>query len=330
LFTAAGFDIAQWQPVPPEWTTLAHWDARAAWTRTDPITGSLLRVEAAAWRGRPVFFRLIGDWSKPERMQDAAGNHTPWPVVVLIYLIFASACFIAWFNHKRGKGDKRGALVLAVLAFICLAGGRYLATPHAASVQEVETFWRVVAVGSINAGLAWVLYLALEPWVRRRWPHTMIGWSRYVAKGVRDPLVGRDLLIGTAAGALVAVASFVQIACHGASGTPNIPSFGALTGVLQAVYLIAQSVFNSLFTSILFFFFLFVPSLPGRLRRLVRLHPASLRPAGTDCHDCRAGRSRQRPLDRGSVGTQPGGSGAGGSRRCLRLPHRAGGPAHST
>jgi serine/threonine-protein kinase len=258
LFTAAGFDIAQWQPVPPEWTTLAHWDARAAWTRTDPITGSLLRVEAAAWRGRPVFFRLIGDWSKPERMQDAAGNHTPWPVVVLIYLIFASACFIAWFNHKRGKGDKRGALVLAVLAFICLAGGRYLATPHAASVQEVETFWRVVAVGSINAGLAWVLYLALEPWVRRRWPHTMIGWSRYVAKGVRDPLVGRDLLIGTAAGALVAVASFVQIACHGASGTPNIPSFGALTGVLQAVYLIAQSVFNSLFTSILFFFFLFV------------------------------------------------------------------------
>jgi len=48
------------------------------------------------------------------------------------------------------------------------------------------------------------------------------------------------------------------VACHGPSGTPNIPSFGALTGVLHGVYLISQSVFDSLFTSIMFFFFLFV------------------------------------------------------------------------
>jgi serine/threonine-protein kinase len=258
LFTAAGFDMAQWQPVPPEWTTLANWDARAAWTRTDPITGSVLRVEAAAWRGRPVFFRLIGDWTKPERMQDSAGDHTPWPVLVLIYLIFAAACCIAWFNHKQGKGDKRGALALAVLGFVCMAGGRYLATPHSTSIEEIDTFWRVVAVAGINAGLAWILYLALEPWVRRRWPHTMIGWTRYVAKGIRDPLVGRDLLIGTAAGALFAVVTYIQLACHGASGPPNIPAFGALTGVRHFVYLLSQSVFNSLFTSILLFFMFFV------------------------------------------------------------------------
>ena len=130
-------------------------------------------------------------------MQSASGVQAPWLVLVVIYIAFAAACFIAWFNHKQGKGDKRGALALALLYFICCAAGRYLATSHSTTSQEIDTFWRVVAVAGINAGLAWILYLALEPWVRRRWPHTMIGWTRYVAKGIRDPLVGRDLLIGS-------------------------------------------------------------------------------------------------------------------------------------
>ena len=258
LFAAAGFDLAKWQPAAPEWTPLANWDARAAWTGADAVTGSALRVEAAAWRGRPVFFRVIGGWTKPERMIDPRGDHTPWLVVVVLYVIFAAACFIAWFNHKQGKGDQRGALALVLLCFVFQAGGRYLATTHSTSIQELDTFWRVVALAGINSGLAWILYLALEPWVRRRWPHTMIGWTRYVVKGIRDPMVGRDLLIGTAAGALFTVATFIQLACHGASGAPNIPALGALTGVRHSVYLFSQSVFNSLFTSILFFFLFFV------------------------------------------------------------------------
>jgi hypothetical protein len=42
----------------------------------------------------------------------------------------------------------------------------------------------------------WVLYIALEPHMRRIWPTVMIGWSRLLAGHVRDPLVGRDILIG--------------------------------------------------------------------------------------------------------------------------------------
>jgi len=258
LFTAAGLDLAKWQPAEPEWTPLANWDARAAWTGTDAVSGSVLRIEAAAWRGRPIFFRVIGPWTKPERMQRVTVGLPPWVALVVVYLAIAAACFIAWFNHKQGKGDARGALALALLYFVCMAGGRYLATPHSTSVEELGTFWRVVAVAGINAGLAWVLYLALEPWVRKRWPHTMIGWTRYVAKGIRDPMVGRDLLIGATTGALVAVATYVQVASHGANGTPNIPALEALSGVRQSVNLLLQSVCNSLFTSILFFFVFFV------------------------------------------------------------------------
>jgi hypothetical protein len=60
LFQAAGLDQSQFQPADPQWTPLANWDMRAAWTGADPRTGAKLRVEAAAWRGRPVSFRIIG------------------------------------------------------------------------------------------------------------------------------------------------------------------------------------------------------------------------------------------------------------------------------
>src|SRR5262249_47175805 len=39
-------------------------------------------------------------------------------------------------------------------------------------------------------------YLALEPDLRQRWPHRIISWSRLLAGRWRDPLVGRDLLVG--------------------------------------------------------------------------------------------------------------------------------------
>ena len=68
LFQAAGLEMSQFQTAEPTWTPLANWDTRAAWTGTDPATGANLRIEAAAWRGRPVFFRIIGPWTVPARM----------------------------------------------------------------------------------------------------------------------------------------------------------------------------------------------------------------------------------------------------------------------
>ena len=53
------------------------------------------------------------------------------------------------------------------------------------------------------AGLLWVLYLAVEPYVRRFWPATIVSWSRLMARQWRDPLVGRDILFGVALGVLI-------------------------------------------------------------------------------------------------------------------------------
>ena len=43
----------------------------------------------------------------------------------------------------------------------------------------------------------------LEPYLRRVWPKAIVAWNRLLAGHFRDPLVGRDVLIGFAlAGAL--------------------------------------------------------------------------------------------------------------------------------
>src|SRR5262249_24325815 len=55
LFAAAGLEMTQLQTADPQWNSLADSDQRAAWTGKWPGTDRPLRVEAAAWRGKPVF-----------------------------------------------------------------------------------------------------------------------------------------------------------------------------------------------------------------------------------------------------------------------------------
>jgi serine/threonine-protein kinase len=56
----------------------------------------------------------------------------------------------------------------------------------------------LIAMGNalFGAAMLWAVYLAIEPYVRRHWPQAFISWSRLLAGRLRDPLLGRDLLIG--------------------------------------------------------------------------------------------------------------------------------------
>ncbi len=113
LFQLAGLDQAQFQSATSTWNSLAASDARAAWTGVWPGTTYPLRVEAASYRGKPVYFDLIGDWTEPDRMQRSdesmvkrVGNTTL--ALIAILLLFA-AVLIAWRNYKREKADVEGA-----------------------------------------------------------------------------------------------------------------------------------------------------------------------------------------------------------------------------
>jgi serine/threonine-protein kinase len=50
------------------------------------------------------------------------------------------------------------------------------------------------------ACVTWLIYVGLEPFLRRRWPNLIISWNRLLAGNYRDPLIGREILIGGVCG----------------------------------------------------------------------------------------------------------------------------------
>jgi hypothetical protein len=55
-----------------------------------------------------------------------------------------------------------------------------------------------ICTAAAFALFSWAVYLAAEPFARRYWPHTLIGWTRVLSGRIRDGIVGRDVLIGGA------------------------------------------------------------------------------------------------------------------------------------
>src|SRR5208283_1540399 len=67
---------------------------------------------------------------------------------------------------------------------------------HVPNSDELGLFFEFLFWGLGWSCLIWVLNIALEPYVRRRWPATLVSWIRLLAGDFRDPLVGRDVLAG--------------------------------------------------------------------------------------------------------------------------------------
>jgi predicted Ser/Thr protein kinase len=77
FFAAAALDPARFQPAAPRWTPATAFDLRAAWTGTWPEFPDVpIRIEAAAWRGKAVGFRVIEPWTRSER--DTVAPTTGW------------------------------------------------------------------------------------------------------------------------------------------------------------------------------------------------------------------------------------------------------------
>lgn len=262
LFTAAELDSAKFHSVDSTWDSLASADTRAAWDGVWPGSGRPLHIEAAARRGKPVFFSLIGPWTKPSRMrQDAQTSADKTSQIIgfsIALVILAGSLFLAYRNYSRGKTDRRGALRLASLIFalelsICLFRSHFVLT--------FDTNFGILILATSTAlfvsASIWVLYLALEPYVRRNWPQMIISWSRLISGRLRDPLVGRDLLFGILLGItwifVLAVGSFLIIR---AGDRPLLANTEFLEGFREAVAVGFENIVASIRTTLIFFFLL--------------------------------------------------------------------------
>jgi hypothetical protein len=205
LFTLADLDMKSFRSVSPHWTPLVTSDTRAAWEGTWPGHPELpLRVEAAAYRGLPVYFELISSWTEPTRME-AANPGTSSTVqnatfFVILFAILIFGIILAWRNLRSARADRRGAFRLALTVFFLTWMASLLFAHHVPTLAEMTILIMATAWGLLTAGIVWVLYVALEPQVRRRWPNSLISWSRVLSGQMKDAVVGRDLLLGVLTG----------------------------------------------------------------------------------------------------------------------------------
>jgi serine/threonine-protein kinase len=205
LFAAAGLDPAHFRSVAPTWTPLAYADARAAWEGSYADRPDVpLRVEAASYRGRPVSFALVGPWTRPSRMQPFPPKEgervTQVFLATILLCLLVGSVVVARRNLRLGRGDRRGAARLGLFVVAVTLVSWVLGTDHVPTISELGLFIIGLAWALSFAVLIWLLYHAIEPYVRRRWPNALISWSRALAGSFRDPLVGRDLLLGALMG----------------------------------------------------------------------------------------------------------------------------------
>jgi predicted Ser/Thr protein kinase len=263
LFAAAGLDVTQLQTANPQWVSLAAFDARTAWTGKWPESRRPLRVEAAAFRGKPVYFQLVGPWTTPTRMQisnTTAGQHAGQILqAILLILLLSSGAWIARRNYRRGSSDPHGALQLAGLVFaieIAIWVCRNHFTPTQATLGH---FVLAMSTGLFVSGAIFILYLALEPYVRRRWPQAIVSWSRLMTGRVRDPLVGRDVLSGVLLGVIWTVIVEAGLLLLKRIGdTPDLSSTSLLLGGRQVLGIWLLNVVQCIVATVEFFFVLFL------------------------------------------------------------------------
>jgi serine/threonine-protein kinase len=212
LFSEAGLPIERFSSVTPRSIPPIYGDARAAWTGAYPERLDVpITIEAASLAGRPMYFEIFAPWTRPHNEGAQPGITSGERVGLLIRtvvspLALAVALVLAVRNLRLARGDRRGATRVAL--FVGAAGMVSVALESG----NLDVLSKGPTIVFFVPAAMWVLYIALEPHMRRIWPGVMIGWSRLLAGQVRDPLVGRDILIGV----LVAIGDGLVIALHAA------------------------------------------------------------------------------------------------------------------
>ncbi|MGD0297849.1 MAG: serine/threonine-protein kinase, partial [Bryobacteraceae bacterium] len=187
FFAAAGLDLARFKAVEPEWTPAVMADARMAWLGNYPETPEIpIRVEAAEFHGRPVSYTEILSPEQSPRPAPGGGNdRSPGALVYLtleLIVIIGSVPF-ARYNLRLGRGDTRGAVRLGLFVFCLGLGSWLIGGTHAAGAGEADLFVMAAMRSVFGAVTLALTYISFEPFVRRRWPQTMISWSRVLAGG---------------------------------------------------------------------------------------------------------------------------------------------------
>ncbi|HYB54170.1 MAG TPA: serine/threonine-protein kinase [Thermoanaerobaculia bacterium] len=269
LFREAALEPARFSSSSPRWVPPVAFDVRAEWDGTFAGQPKVpIHVAAAAYHGKAVYFEVLGPWNRPLRMEEAPRTFgsvaSDAAVSVLLLSLLVLGAVIARRNLLLGRGDRRGAFRVSLFLFACYMIDWVLRGHHVVDFQsETNMFTGRLGQSLFLTAFVWLTYMALEPFVRRRWPDLLISWTRLLSGRFRDPLVGRDALIGVLFGCLHAAVYLAQNALpswtnvSGMTGTyvpeENLGSPNALAGevlsyvnlsIMQALAIMAMLVLS--------------------------------------------------------------------------------------
>jgi len=210
LFTLAGLDHTTFVETPPARTPASYADERKAWRGPLPGTTAPVTIEAAAYRGRPVSFEIVGPWTEAPRdpgSDSDDGDDRGGPTIFILALV-VTASVLAYRNLRSGRADRRGALRIGLVMF-AVTLSTWLLLPHVKVFgPETNRMFIWIGLSLFVGGVMCFVYLAIEPFARRSWPTMLVGWSRALAGRFHDPIIGRDLALGGCAGLALTVLEF--------------------------------------------------------------------------------------------------------------------------
>lgn len=170
---------------------------------TDIYTGDVklddsvpAKVEAH-FSGSRTTLRVVPYWVtpvKPAPMKFLALEDIP---NVMIILMILASIPLAIRNIRAGRVDRPHAWRIGLIVFGTFFIGTIIEMHHTWTINGDLIAITAVAGKALYRGFTSVLlYLALEPLVRRAWPEALVSWTRLVSGDARDPMVARDVLLG--------------------------------------------------------------------------------------------------------------------------------------
>lgn len=197
LLEAAEIDPAELEEVESTFDPPVHGERIEQWSGTVRDTDAV--VHAVVSDGRPGWFKV----SYPELNERISVNLDGAAAIVMLMLVGLAIAVVvvsvrvAISTVRRREGDFKAARQVGIAVFVLELAAWAISAYVGDWLAIVDWLLRLLGISL----LCWLGYLMLEPYARAHWPKTLVSWTRLLRGRWRDPMVGRDLLIGACAGA---------------------------------------------------------------------------------------------------------------------------------
>jgi hypothetical protein len=94
-----------------------------------------IRIEAASFEGRPVYFRVVSPWDEKPQGIVTTGNRSIF-VLVVASILLIGVILLVWHNIKNGRADLRGTAKFGLFFLVAYRRG--------------EDVWREVVLGGLD------------------------------------------------------------------------------------------------------------------------------------------------------------------------------------